>query len=165
MRSLPILLAAASIASAQALRIGAAQVTISPSPGTPMAGYYATRLSTGVHDDLHAKAIVIASGGQRVALVACDLIGIPPAVVEEAREMIHSATGILAGNVMISATHSHTGPLILDGGARAGAYGGDLETAQRYPAALPRQIAENVRLPQAKLSPARPALRTGRQNT
>jgi hypothetical protein len=45
---------------------------------------------------------VIASGGQRVALVACDLIGIPPAVVEEAREMIYSATGILAGNVMIA---------------------------------------------------------------
>ena len=45
--------------------------------------------------------------GQRVALVACDLIGIPPAVVGEAREMIHSATGILGGHVMISATHTH----------------------------------------------------------
>jgi hypothetical protein len=27
---------------------------------------------------------VIASGDQRVALVACDLVGIPPAVIEEA---------------------------------------------------------------------------------
>ena len=67
------------------LRVGAAQVVISPGAGTPMAGYYSTRLSTGVHDDLHAKAIVIASGDQRVALVACDLVGIPPAVIEEAR--------------------------------------------------------------------------------
>ena len=65
MRSLTLLLAVASVASAQALRVGAAQVTISPPAGTPMAGYYATRLSTGVHDDLHAKAIVIASGDQR----------------------------------------------------------------------------------------------------
>src|SRR5260370_6488175 len=130
-----------------------------------MAGYYATRLSTGVHDDLHARAIVIASGGQRVALVACDLIGTPPAVVEEAREMIHSATGILAGNVMISATHSHTGPLIPDGGARAGAYGGDLETAKRYPAELPRKNAESVPLAQAKLSPARAAFCKGRAET
>src|SRR5262245_16567560 len=92
MRSLPILLAAVSVASGQGLRVGAAQVNISPPPGTPMAGYYAMRLSTGVHDNLHAKAIVIASGGQRVALVACDLVGIPPAVVEEARELIHTAT-------------------------------------------------------------------------
>ena len=94
MRSLLILLAGASLASAQGLSAGAAQVTISPPAGTPMAGYYATRLSTGVHDDLHAKAIVIASGGQRVALVACDLVGIPPAVIEEAREIIQRATGI-----------------------------------------------------------------------
>jgi neutral ceramidase len=107
------------MASAQGFRVGAAQVAISPPPGTPMAGYYATRLSTGVHDDLHAKAVVIASGDQRVALVACDLVGIPPAVVEEARAMIQSTTGILGGNVMISATHSHTGPLIPDGDARA----------------------------------------------
>ena len=47
---------------------------------------------------------------------------------------------------MISATHSHTGPLIPDGGARAGAYGGDLETARRYRAELPGKIAESVRL-------------------
>src|SRR5215472_1662710 len=110
MRSLLGLLIA-GIASAQGLRVGAAEVAISPPPGTPMAGYYSTRLSTGVHDDLHAKAIVIASGGQRVALVACDLVGIPPAVIEEAREMIHAATGIPGSNIMISATHSHTGPL------------------------------------------------------
>src|SRR5207248_6108482 len=112
-----------------------------------------TRLSTGVHDDLHAKAIVIVSGEQRVALVACDLVGIPPAVIEEARELIESGTGIPGANVMISATHSHTGPLIPDGGARAGAYGGDLETARRYRADLPRKIAESVRLAAAKLTP------------
>src|SRR3954453_3177236 len=113
MRSfLLVLVAGASLASAQPLRVGTAEVVISPPPGTPMAGYYATRLSTGVHDDLHAKAIVISSGGERVALVACDLIGIPPGVVEEARALIQQATGIPGVNVMISATHSHTGPLI-----------------------------------------------------
>jgi neutral ceramidase len=165
MRSLLILLAGASLASAQGLSAGAAQVTISPPPGTPMAGYYATRLSTGVHDDLHAKAIVISSAGQQVALVACDLVGIPPAVVEEARALIQRATGIPAANVMISATHSHTGPLIPDGGARAGAYGGDLETAKRYRAELPGKIAESVRLAQAKLAPARASFARGREDS
>ena len=90
-RSSILLLAVASLAPAQSLRVGAAEVVISPPAGTPMAGYYATRLSTGVHDDLHAKAIVIASGDQRVALVACDLVGIPPAVIEEARAAIETA--------------------------------------------------------------------------
>src|ERR1044072_4076689 len=59
-----------------------------PPAGTPMPGYYSTRLSTSVHDDLHAKAIVMEAGGQRVALVACDLVGIPPTVIEEAREIV-----------------------------------------------------------------------------
>jgi 3-keto-disaccharide hydrolase len=165
MRFLPILFAAASIASAQGLRVGAAQVSISPPPGTPMAGYYATRLSTGVHDDLHAKAIVIASGLHRVALVACDLVGIPPGVVEEAREIIQKADGIPPAQVMISATHSHTGPLIPDGGARANAYGGDLEIARRYRAELPRKIAESVRLADAKLMSAHVSFGRGREES
>ncbi len=130
-----------------------------------MAGYYSTRLSTGVHDDLHAKAIVMEAGGQRAALVACDLVAVPPAVIEEAREIIQGATGIPGGSVMISATHSHTGPLIPDGGARAGAYGGDLETAKRYRAELPRKIAESVRLANAKLAPARVSFGRGREES
>lgn len=129
-----------------------------------MAGYYTTRLSTGVHDDLHAKAIVIASGDQRAALVACDLIGIPPEVIEEARALIQTSTGIPAGNVMISATHSHTGPLIPGGGARESAYGGDLETARQYRAELPGKIAESVRLANAHLTPARVSFGKGRED-
>jgi neutral ceramidase len=165
MRSLAILLAAVSLASAQGFRAGAAAVVISPAAGTPMAGYYSTRLSTGVHDDLHAKAIVMEAGGQRGALVACDLVGIPPAVIEEAREIVQRETGIPGANVMISATHNHTGPLIPDGGARAGAYGGDLETAKRYRAELPRKIAESVRQAHARLAAARVSAGRGREET
>jgi neutral ceramidase len=164
MRGLALLLFSVT-AFAQGLRVGAAEVVISPPVGTPMAGYYATRLSTGVHDDLHAKAIVIASGEQRVALVACDLVGIPPAVVEEARALIQTATGIPAGNVMISATHSHTGPLIPDGGARAASYGAELPIAKRYRAELPAKIAESARLAAARLAPGRAAFGKGREDS
>jgi hypothetical protein len=165
MWSLSIVFVAASVAYAQGFRVGAAQVMISPPAGTPMAGYYQTRLSTGIHDDLHAKAIVIASEDRRAALVACDLVGIPPTVIEEARAMIQTSTGIPGGNVMISATHSHTGPLIPDEGARAGAYGGDLATARRYRTELPRKIAESVRLAEANLRPARAAFGKGREES
>lgn len=165
MRCLALLLATVALAAAQGLRVGAAEIVITPPTGTPMAGYYATRLSTGVHDDLRAKAIVIESGGRRVAFVACDLVGIPPGVVDEAREILQGATGIPGGNVMISATHSHTGPLIPDGGVRAGAYGGDLDIAKRYRAELPRKIAESVRLAVAKLAPARASVGRGREES
>ncbi len=160
-----LLLSLVSAASAQTLQVGTAEVVITPPVGIPMAGYYSTRLMKGVHDDLHAKAIVISSGDQRAALVACDLIGIPPAVVEEARQLIQTSAGIPGDNVMISATHSHTGPLIPGGGAREGAYGGDLPIARQYRADLPARIAESVRLANAHLSPARVAFGKGHEDS
>src|SRR5260370_7610489 len=123
----------------------------------PMAGYYSTRLLKGIDDDLHAKAIVIASGDQQAALVACDLIGLPPDVIEEARKLIQSATGIPGINVMISATHSHTGPLIPGGGSRDGAYGGLLPLAVQYRRGPPRKNAQAGPLANAK-PPAAPAV-------
>ena len=59
---------------AEALRIGAAAVVITPPVGTPMAGYYSERAAEGVHDTLFAKAIVLEPGGTKAALVALDLI-------------------------------------------------------------------------------------------
>jgi neutral ceramidase len=130
-----------------------------------MAGYYSTLLAKGTHDDLHAKAIVIESGSKRAALVACDLVAVPPAVVEEARRIIEAKVGIPQGNIMISATHSHTGPLMLAGGAREGAYGGKLPAAQEYMRELPSRIAESVILAAGKMEPARVSLAKGREES
>ncbi len=160
-----VLLVSASLASAQNLRVGTAEVVITPPAGMPMAGYYATRLLTGVHDDLHAKAIVISSGPQTVALVACDLVGLPPAIIEEARQLIEKDSGIPAANVMISATHTHTGPLIPTSGARESAYGAQLPVAKQYRKELPRKIAESVRLAKAKLTPAKVSFAKGKEDT
>jgi neutral ceramidase len=166
MKSLSILfLLAASFAPAQTVLVGTAEVVITPPIGMPMAGYYSTRLLRGVHDDLRAKAIVMASGDQQVVIVACDLVGIPPAVIEEARQLIQTATGIPGANVMISATHSHTGPLIPSGGSREGAYGAQLPVAQEYRKDLPRKIAESVRLANAKLAPARVSFGKGKEDS
>jgi neutral ceramidase len=140
-----LLLLAPPLVPAQKLRVGRAEVVITRPAGMPMDGYYSTRLMEGVRDDLLAKAIVIASGDQQVALVACDLVGIPAGVINEARQLIQADTGIPGASIMISATHSHTGPLIPAEGAREMAYGGQLPLAQQYRRDLPRKIAESVR--------------------
>ena len=85
------------------LRVGTASVRITPGRSMPMAGYYNTRLSTNTHDELQAKAIVFEQGDRRVAVVVCDLISLPRAVVVQARETIVRTTSIPGGNVMISA--------------------------------------------------------------
>ena len=53
------------------LRIGCATVTITPPVGTPMGSSYGTTVSTGVHDDLYAKALVLELDGVKTAMVSC----------------------------------------------------------------------------------------------
>ncbi|WP_414663002.1 hypothetical protein [Horticoccus sp. 23ND18S-11] len=144
-----------SLAPAAELRIGAAAIDITPPNGIAMAGYYATRLAEGTHDPLHAKALVFEQDGVKAALVALDLVTVSRATVEEARRQIARTTGVKEEAIMISATHSHTGPLMNGISVRNAAYGGDLEVAKLYTAALPGKIAAAVRQAELALVPAR----------
>src|SRR4051794_306956 len=121
---LPFLLAIPP-ARAGELRAGAAAVVITPPLGTPMAGYYSPRGAEGVHDDLNAKAIVLEKDGARAALVALDLISTTRDLVADARQRIEATTKVPGDAVMISATHTHTGPVLPGRGRREGALGGD----------------------------------------
>ena len=103
--------AAPSEMNSEGLRVGVAEVDITPPLGYRMAGYYHERKNTGTKDKLKAKAIVLAQGETKIALVFCDLIGVPASVSTKARERASSMTGIPAANISIAATHSHTGPL------------------------------------------------------
>src|SRR5438132_412418 len=118
-------------AGAGELRVGAAAVVISPTVGTPMAGYYSERAAEGVHDDLYAKALVLEKDGARAALVSLDLISTARQVVTEARREIERTTGLRGDAVMISATHSHTGPLMNNRGARESVLASTSDPAMR----------------------------------
>ncbi len=93
------------------LLTGAAEVVITPPIGTHLDGYGARATgSVGVHDDLHARAIVVDDGATQVALVSCDLIGVDRRLVAAAREIAAQVTGIPAAHILIAATHTHAGP-------------------------------------------------------
>ncbi len=158
-------LLSAAFAFAGELRVGTAAVRITPPNAIPMAGYYSTRLAEGIHDDLNAKAIVFEQDGARVALVALDLVSLARPTVEEARRIIARTTGVPAAAVMISATHSHTGPLLQSDSTRNSAYGGDTDIARTYTLALPARIAEAVRLAESALAPAKLSAGTGREES
>jgi len=94
------------------MKIGVSSVNITPPIGVPMAGYSARDdVSIGIHDDLYAKAIVFDDGNTKAALIRCDLIGLEREFVEEVRKLIESDTGICGKNVMITCTHTHSGPI------------------------------------------------------
>lgn len=97
------------------IRAGSARVEITPPLGTALAGYFSPRISDRVEDPLFAKALVLESGGERVALVSCDVICMPADIADPARELVEERTGIPAGNVLVCATHTHTGPELRKG--------------------------------------------------
>jgi len=162
MRFAALLVAVVSCLNAQQLRVGRAAVRITPPAGIPMAGYYSVRLAEGTHDDLYSKAIVLEQDGARVALVACDLVAIEDSVAKTARQKIEQITGIPGGNVMISATHSHTGPLMREGFLSA-IEGPPLQIARKYLTDLPNLIARSVEQAKADLQPARASAGIGQE--
>jgi len=140
----------ASASSDSALKAGAAERDITPPIGFRMAGYFDERLATAVHDPLHAKALVLENGGQKIALVFCDLVGVPLLVTTNARAQASRATGIPISHIVIGATHSHTGPLFADvrGGilheAAVQKYGEDPHQTVDYPRFLTEQLVNVI---------------------
>ena len=149
-----LLFVATRLGHAAELQAAAAWVDITPKLGTPMAGYYSERGAEAVHDPLKAKALVLAHGSTKVALVTVDLISTLRSTVEEARRLIEIETGIPAAQVMISATHSHTGP-VLSGNRRYDAITGSHPFALEYTAALPSLLAQVVKTAASRLGEAR----------
>lgn len=141
-------------ALAQDLRVGRADIKITPPVGAPIGSSYGITPAEGIQGDLYAKAIVFEKGGVKAALVACDLISIRRAIVQEARRQIEQETGLRGDQVILSATHAHAGPqmhplflaLLPETARRLG---------EEYVQQLPSRIAEAVRRAEADLTPAR----------
>jgi len=131
--------------SLDGLKVGFGACEITPRRPTPMAGYYGVRFSTGTHDPLWAKSTVLDDGQTRVVLVVVDLISTNPWMVRETRKLVQEELGIPASHVMISATHSHTGPMLYEPEERLAArFGNQTDEAKEYMIGLPERIAKSV---------------------
>ena len=148
-------------ATTQQLHAGVAVTDITPSIGYRMSGYFNERLSTGILNPLHAKALVLRQGATRVAMVFCDIIGLSPGVSKRAREQAQQETGIPVENILLAATHSHTGPLYHDAlrdylhEQAIAKQGKDPYEEQDYPALLVAGIVEAIRQADAGMQPVK----------
>ena len=149
-------------AAAAELHVGAASQVITPPAGVPLAGYYYARAAEGVDDDLLAQAVVLQRDGVKVAMVACDIITMPRGITEAARKLIAESTGIPGDHVMISATHTHTGPYVWRQSSQDPVEPDAAERSKSYTSTLEQTIAETVRLADERLAPARASATVGR---
>ncbi|MBN2137887.1 MAG: neutral/alkaline non-lysosomal ceramidase N-terminal domain-containing protein [Sedimentisphaerales bacterium] len=153
--------ASAGAASASPLTAGFAVVDITPPVPYRMSGYFNERLSTGVSNRLKAKALVLKQGGASAAMVFCDIIGISPDVSSRVRRQAAEQTGIPAENILIAATHSHTGPLYF-GALRkhfhdraVTEHGSDPYEKVDYPSELTNKLVDAIGRADASAGPVR----------
>jgi neutral ceramidase len=97
--------------SANVCIAGAASVDITPPIPVFLYGYpHVPRTSSGIHDPLFATALYLHDGARQVLLVSVDIIWLSKFQVARVRSRIAVATGVLPNHIMISATHTHSGP-------------------------------------------------------
>ncbi len=115
-RTAPCLILLLACLPSAALDIGVARCDITPDVTrhkVPLAGYGARKgqPSTGVHDPLHAKVLLLRDRGKTMALVTCDLRSVTPQLKELALKQANGL-GLNRDTLFLCASHTHDGPSI-----------------------------------------------------
>lgn len=93
------------------LLVGWSEVSITPDKKISLAGQFVERISEYVETPITATALAIESDGVQMVMCSCDLVSIAKSLVKDVRERIAGKSDLNPENIIISATHVHTGPL------------------------------------------------------
>lgn len=97
------------------LKAGAAIGDITPKDSQFLYGYpYVERMSTGAHDPLTCTALFIDNGSEQLMFISHDILYLNKAQVAAIRSGISAKTGVPAGNILVSVTHTHSAPTPFD---------------------------------------------------
>ncbi len=91
-----------------AFKAGAATSNITPKIGTSINGNMQDVVIRNVHDETHARALVLDDGHTQLAFVVLDLCMVSREVLDKAKQRAHEFTGIPTSHMMMSAIHTHS---------------------------------------------------------
>ena len=132
-------------AQAAKLHAGVAAVDVSPTQfPLNMPGGFRGNLAEKNYDPFHSRAIVLSDGETTIAMVVVDNLGVEPEVIQSAKEIAAEETGIPTEKMMVSSTHTHSGP----------SSGGGNEREKAYQQQLREGIAESIVQAHEDLQPA-----------
>jgi len=95
---------------------GTARIDNTPSHNVWMEGMIRSHPSEGVHDPLFARALVLANSKDRAqafAIVSLNVCMLSSEQASSARAMVEGHTHIPASQIMLAASHTHSGPAIV----------------------------------------------------
>lgn len=108
--SLVFVSAGAAAEQARQFRAGAATSNITPPIGVSISGGMQDRPVLHIHDELHARCLVLDDGRTKLALVVSDNCMLPREIIDEAKRLAAERTDIPVQNMLCSATHTHSAP-------------------------------------------------------
>ena len=84
---------------------------ISPEIGAKLAGYSLNDVSEMKLDDLYATGLYVEDGqGEKALIISLDLLGVDEWFIRKVRKACSEMLGVDDAAVMLSCTHTHTGP-------------------------------------------------------
>lgn len=137
-----LLLASVASAVEEPLHAAFSEVDVSPKVGGDktvyMAGFGHNRKATALHDPNMARAIVLAHGRKKIALVCVDVVGLFYSTAQSVRQELPGYAYVL-----VSSTHNHEGPDTLGlWGANPFVSGIDNEYMKRLEAGIVKAIKD-----------------------
>ena len=105
------LLACVPAAEAESVLVGAAKVELALPPHPPLAGYSRRqgKPSTGIHDPVFVRAVVIKRPPLSIAIVSCDLLIVDEHLTAAVQREL-TARQLTFAPLLLAATHTHSGP-------------------------------------------------------
>lgn len=95
------------------MKSGAAIIDITPTTTVFMDGMIREQKSIGVHDPIHARALVLSDDHDATnsfVIVSVEVCGLSEAFCRSVREIVTERTGIPIEHIILAATHTHSGP-------------------------------------------------------
>jgi hypothetical protein len=96
------------------IKVGVGETIITPPVGQEMWGFdRGENTATGTHDELHSRSIVVeGEDGNAVVMMTVAVGNMSEDLMDMIRNGIEERTGIPFENIVISCTHTHSGPTI-----------------------------------------------------
>lgn len=135
--------------------LGVSRECITPAIGGQLYGYRPDLFSNALEDDLTATAFYFRQGSQEAVMVSITVCLINTDLARQLQEKIRDAVGISVDKILLSATHTHSGP------NTAGAYGwGDIDRDYCDSILIPK-VVNAVQAAKEKLQPVRMGMAQG----
>jgi neutral ceramidase len=136
------------------LRAGAATSNVTPALGGQIIGNWTPTPATNIHDELHARCLVLDAGRGPIAIVVVDSLGVPRHVLDVAKREASRHARIPVERILISATHTHSATSSQGARWTPARYETEpeLDEYQRF---LATRIADGIRRAHHRLAPAR----------